>query len=359
MPSLPPVGDELVITADFLADCIDITDAEGYWQENLPKTRYMAIVRAKMDFASLGGREGFDTRDDIIQGYCGFIRYRLDGTKNAKFGFYKIAGTEGVLIRLEVQTRMDVFQISSWESRVVPIIVDLASGVRKLLGLFRIQQIQMSADQPSVTDLVLIDSVSWAKDALSYLKFSAPRKRYKMTKCADSSIVPVTVLGPGIQCLPVFLRLIDDACRNLRICIFLLDCPRFETAIAEATARIAHLRVLINDVNKGGSDPFSVPLLWSRQKVNYRCIQTIYSCEPHAVPIMHAKLVIADSIDFDATIKNDECEGLYAMGSMNPTRPGTSYNIECAMRTEVPSPGARTMAHQFDVIWNSCIEMDT
>ena len=64
----------LLASAGWIAK--DITGADGYWNES-GRTKNYPVVRAKTDHTILGGSSDHDAPRDIVEGYCGFMRWKV------------------------------------------------------------------------------------------------------------------------------------------------------------------------------------------------------------------------------------------------------------------------------------------
>ena len=160
--------------------------------------------------------------------------------------------------------------------------------------------------------------------------------------------------------MALFLCTLEGASKNLRVSVFLIDSSKFEAAVFQAAQRGCQVRVMVNGANPGGMhQAVRVPASWATHRnIEVKEIGEIAADDSVSTPILHAKLVVADAQDFDdASCRHQEAaieaRGRFAMGSPNPTRAGSGYNIECSMRTVGDSVEAATLAWQFDSYWRA------
>jgi hypothetical protein len=336
----------------------DATGLDGYWNEN-SKTRNYPVVRAKGDYHSLGGCLENDDEKAVLAGYFGFIRLRsISAPRTFSVSCYDLAGRTISIQASAPPWDADLFEKSAGRKYVFPLLVEEDDKMMHL-GLFRISKAS------TVSGRVIVDLAEVERGTDVGLPALLPSlKRGRLAGFAPARRVPLVALGRGCEVAPLFLKTVGDAKVNLRMCIFLLDSPAFEKTVADAAKQGAAVRVLLNAVvqDRRAHPPQPgavqcIPSSWLRLggRLEVRSVGEIAKdAEEEGTggpAIFHAKLVIADANPFGSSTVS--CLGRYAMGSANPTRPGFSYNVECAVRSEEPTCEASALAVQFDRLWDA------
>ncbi len=357
----------------------DISSVPGYWSEN-SKTKGLQVVRCKMHYHELGALRPAKA-ESVVEGYAGFVRIRDSPERR---GLSAELDAERREIRCEGAPCLpELYNTSSADGRIFPVICEAAGERRYLLGFFRL--VSFPVEETPDAALVMIEAAVWwdmekMEDAM---RRYTPSLRYRL-KRERLDDTPTCALGPGVEVFPLFLKVVDEAVSDLRMCVYILDSAPFVDAVTRAALRGVNVRVLMNAVaspgpctaaaassalpsgTTGGAWPVAVPGAWVRAGVCARLVCEV-DCDGYN-PIMHAKLVVADARGASDSVSDGSPTGSYdaearrrkrshfALGSMNPTKPGTSVNIEAAFRGD-SGADARKLAAAFDSIWSRCEEI--
>ena len=343
-----------------MSDAVDISSADGYWLDSNAKTRNYPVVRAKTSYHCLGGRQLGDSPGSITQGYMGFVRFRVANSKNSPSILLVNENYEQVIISLP--NVPDLYASSRNAKRAFPLLLEGgAEEGRRLLGLYSIATFTREEGATNQATVRLSKVAPWWEGGLESQLAAAPKpKRYRVGgPDAEDAPVPLAIFGRGSEAMELFLHTIERAQSNLRVSIFLLDSPKFESAISRAAQRGCRVRVMINGASPNVMHALPrVSAAWAEGNVvEVKEISDIAADDPAVTPILHAKLVVADSHVFDEGDEKYTARGCFAMGSPNPTRAGAFYNLECSMRTIGHSVEAANLAWQFDAYWRGALEV--
>jgi hypothetical protein len=307
----------------------DVTSVPGYWSEN-PKTKGLQVVRCKMRYHELGALRSAKA-ESVVEGYAGFVRIRDSPERRGLSAELDVERREIRCVGAPCLT--ELYNASSAEGRIFPVICEGNGERRYLLGFFRL--VSFPVEETPNAALVMTEAAVWwdLEKMEGAMKRYTPSLKYRIKRERPDE-TPTCALGPGAEVFPLFLKVVDEAVSDLGICVYILDSPPFVDAVARAALRGVNVRVLMNAVTSpgpgatapasssghasgstGSAWPVAVPSAWVRAGVCARLVCDV-DCDGYN-PIMHAKVVVAD-----------------AWGAPDSVSGGEPYTYACRRRTK-------------------------
>ena len=324
---------------------VEITDRDGYWAETTGPPKYFPVVRDPANKKLIGAKHESLA---LWSGHKGFLRAKKWSDWN-KASSLTLSSADIVERKISFVYAMKNAP-PNWDAEPLDnakkyahfvILISEEEERKHHYGLFTIESVSnvldfvFDGESGKCVTCVLSAAKSRGPDELALLlSLPPPAKRGKISFRDPSKEIPRVKLGRGADVVQLYMQTLCDARVNLRLTVYLLDHPAFVNAVAAAAARGVKVRAILN------AKELSEPLAWRKhENIETLLVETDadgdISGAAASAGIMHAKVIVADSIDFGCHHRAKK--GTCTSGSMNLTKPGCSYNIENAKRTEAQS----------------------